>query len=170
MDEEEDGDKEFSKGIVYGFLEQAEQTFDKMDTSLYRVPVFISHRRWHHISRQKNLPELSSLGHFLKGSSATLGFVKIKDQCERIQHFGLKKDESGANDIQDEEYCLRMISEALAEVKKNYSEVEALMRQYYGGGGDWTDVDSSTLWTSGELLTNRIISRSNQRCWWRFWR
>jgi osomolarity two-component system, phosphorelay intermediate protein YPD1 len=34
MDDEED-DKEFSKGIVYGFLEQAEQTFDKMDASLY---------------------------------------------------------------------------------------------------------------------------------------
>lgn len=34
MDDEED-DREFSKGIVYGFLEQAEQTFDKMDASLY---------------------------------------------------------------------------------------------------------------------------------------
>lgn len=36
MDDDED-DKEFSKGIVYGFLEQAEQTFDKMDASLYSL-------------------------------------------------------------------------------------------------------------------------------------
>jgi hypothetical protein len=36
MDDDED-DREFSKGIVFGFLEQAEQTFDKMDASLYRL-------------------------------------------------------------------------------------------------------------------------------------
>jgi hypothetical protein len=36
MDDDED-DKEFSKGIVFGFLEQAEQTFDKMDGFLYRL-------------------------------------------------------------------------------------------------------------------------------------
>lgn len=34
MDDDED-DKEFSRGIVFGFLEQAEQTFDKMEASLY---------------------------------------------------------------------------------------------------------------------------------------
>ena len=38
MDDEED-DKEFSKGIVYGFLEQAEQTFDKMNASLCATPI-----------------------------------------------------------------------------------------------------------------------------------
>lgn len=32
MDEEEDRD--FSKSIVFGFLEQAEQTFGKMDTAM----------------------------------------------------------------------------------------------------------------------------------------
>ncbi|KAF7507709.1 hypothetical protein GJ744_010138 [Endocarpon pusillum] len=114
MDDDED-DKEFSKGIVFGFLEQAEQTFDKMEASL----------------ASKDLQELSALGHFLKGSSATLGFVKVKDQCERIQHFGAKKDETGTGNIQDEEYCLRMISEALAEAKKTFNEVAAQMRQYY---------------------------------------
>ena len=33
MDDDED-EREFSKSIVYGFFEQAEATFDKMDTSL----------------------------------------------------------------------------------------------------------------------------------------
>jgi osomolarity two-component system, phosphorelay intermediate protein YPD1 len=32
MDEEED--REFSRGIIFGFLEQAEQTFAKMDDAL----------------------------------------------------------------------------------------------------------------------------------------
>ena len=36
-------------------------------------------------SEAKNLTELSHLGHFLKGSSATLGFTKVKDECEKIQ-------------------------------------------------------------------------------------
>lgn len=34
MDDEED-EREFSRSIVYGFFEQAEATFEKMDTSLY---------------------------------------------------------------------------------------------------------------------------------------
>jgi osomolarity two-component system phosphorelay intermediate protein YPD1 len=33
MDDDEDMD--FSKGIVYGFFDQAETTFDKMDKALY---------------------------------------------------------------------------------------------------------------------------------------
>ena len=85
-----------------------------------------------YLSASQDLPELSSLGHFLKGSSATLGFVKVKDQCELIQHFGAQKDETGTADIQDKEYCLRMISEALAEAKRTFNEVASLMRQYYG--------------------------------------
>jgi hypothetical protein len=34
LDMDEDEDKEFSRSIVLGFLEQAEQTFDKMETEL----------------------------------------------------------------------------------------------------------------------------------------
>lgn len=33
MDDSED-DREFSKSIVFGFFEQAEETFEKMDTAL----------------------------------------------------------------------------------------------------------------------------------------
>lgn len=33
MDDSED-DREFSKSIVFGFFEQAEETFDNMDTAL----------------------------------------------------------------------------------------------------------------------------------------
>lgn len=34
LDMDEDEDKDFSKSIVFGFLEQAEQTFGKMETAL----------------------------------------------------------------------------------------------------------------------------------------
>lgn len=34
MDDDED-EREFSKSIVFGFFEQAEQTFEKMDNALY---------------------------------------------------------------------------------------------------------------------------------------
>lgn len=39
MDDDED-DREFSKSIVFGFFEQAEQTFVKMDDALL-VPIFL---------------------------------------------------------------------------------------------------------------------------------
>ena len=41
MDDDED-EREFSKSIVYGFFEQAEATFDKMDQSLYVETSFIA--------------------------------------------------------------------------------------------------------------------------------
>lgn len=41
MDDDED-EREFSKSIVYGFFEQAEATFDNMDTSMYVQTSFIS--------------------------------------------------------------------------------------------------------------------------------
>ena len=41
MDDDED-EREFSKSIVYGFFEQAEQTFKNMDIALYVDTSFIS--------------------------------------------------------------------------------------------------------------------------------
>ena len=34
LDMDEEDDRDFSKSIVFGFLEQAEQTFGKMDTAM----------------------------------------------------------------------------------------------------------------------------------------
>lgn len=82
-------------------------------------------------SKSKDLPELSSLGHFLKGSSATLGFNKVRDECEKIQHYGQKKDATGNFEEPDEEKCLDLIGKSLAEAKKAYSTVNTLMKAYY---------------------------------------
>ncbi|KIV97592.1 hypothetical protein, variant [Exophiala mesophila] len=115
LDMDEEDDRDFSKSIVFGFLEQAEQTFTKMDVAL----------------KERNLPELSSLGHFLKGSSATLGFTKVKDECEKIQHYGHKKNETGEVDEPDEDKLIRLSRQSIDEAKKAYKIVDALMKRYY---------------------------------------
>ena len=74
---------------------------------------------------------MSALGHFLKGSSATLGLTKVKDSCEKIQHYGQKKDEDGTQDEPDEEKCLERIKETLVAVKEEYAEVEKILRKFY---------------------------------------
>jgi len=134
-DADEDDAHEFSKSIVFGFLDQADSTFAKMETSKYVRPdksIHVVRTLIHYVLRKdKDLKELSSLGHFLKGSSATLGFTKVKDECEKIQHYGQKKDETGATDEPDEEKCLRLIGQSIAKAKTAYDEVKRLMEQYY---------------------------------------
>ena len=41
MDDDED-DRDFSKSIVYGFFEQAENTFEKMDSNMYGGKLYYS--------------------------------------------------------------------------------------------------------------------------------
>ncbi|KAL3422421.1 Multistep phosphorelay regulator 1 [Phlyctema vagabunda] len=116
MDDDED-EREFSKSIVYGFFEQAEATFVKMEDAL----------------KEKDLATLSSLGHFLKGSSATLGLTKVKDSCEKIQHYGAKKAEDGTADEPDEEKCLERIKETLVAVKEEYADCEKVLKKFFAG-------------------------------------
>ncbi|KAF3911440.1 hypothetical protein ABW20_dc0104551 [Dactylellina cionopaga] len=114
MDEDPD-DKDFSKPLVFGFFDQAETTFDEMDIAI----------------TEKDLDKLSALGHFLKGSSATLGIKNVRDSCEKIQHWGAKKDETGNKDI-SEEKALKYIKDIVPQMKKEYTEVETWLKQYFG--------------------------------------
>jgi len=115
MDDDEE-EREFSKSIVYDFFEQAESTFEKMENAL----------------KDRDLPQLSSLGHFLKGSSATLGLIKVRDSCEKIQHFGAKKDETGNHDEPDDDVSLDRLDTEIALAKSEYHEVEQELRGFYG--------------------------------------
>ncbi|GAM84581.1 hypothetical protein ANO11243_025770 [Dothideomycetidae sp. 11243] len=114
MDDDED-EREFSKSIVYDFFQQAETTFQKMDSNL----------------EKKDLEQLSALGHFLKGSSATLGLTKVKDSCEKIQHFGARKDETGTRDEPDDAVSLRKLRTTIAQAKEEFREVERALRRFY---------------------------------------
>ncbi|RYO86286.1 hypothetical protein DL764_009025 [Monosporascus ibericus] len=113
MDESED-DRDFSSSIVFGFFEQAEETFTQMDEAL----------------KSKNLEELYKLGHFLKGSSATLGLTKVKDSCEKIQRYGKMENLDGSPQT-DEELCLYRITETLKEVKVEYAEAESTLKKFF---------------------------------------
>lgn len=73
MDEDEEG---FSKSLFQTFVDQFIETFQEIDDNL----------------KNKDLDKLSALGHYLKGSAAALGLVKISSQCERIQNYGHKNN------------------------------------------------------------------------------
>ena len=81
---------------------------------------------------KRDLDNLSSLGHFLKGSSATLGLVKVRDGCEKIQRYGKHENVDGPPEP-DEQICLAGIQAAFDAVKKDYAEVEKALRKYYEG-------------------------------------
>ncbi|KAF8420093.1 signal transduction histidine kinase [Tirmania nivea] len=108
-------DKDFSRGIVYSFFEQAEDTIKEMKENI----------------KAENLEELSTLGHFLKGSSATLGLIKIKDSCEAIQHLGVGLNESGDGTISDTQELLTRIQKKLDIMNVDYESVKKTLRRYY---------------------------------------
>ncbi|KID90630.1 Signal transduction histidine kinase, phosphotransfer (Hpt) domain protein, partial [Metarhizium majus ARSEF 297] len=115
LEMDDPGNDDFSSSIVFGFFTQAQETFDNMDTAL----------------TQKDLKTLSELGHFLKGSSATLGLVKVRDGCEKIQRYGKNENLDGSSEP-DSELCLKRITEALVTVKADYQDVEGKLKAYYG--------------------------------------
>lgn len=78
----------------------------------------------------KDLAKLSSLGHFLKGSSAALGVAKVQASCERIQHYGQRRDEEAGVNISDEE-ALSKIESLLVNVKKEYEDAEKWLKDWY---------------------------------------
>lgn len=55
----------------------------------------------------------------------------MKDSCEKIQHFGANKDETGTNDEPDDEKCLASLKKTIEQAKKEFEEVEVLLRKFY---------------------------------------
>lgn len=86
----------------------------------------------HNHSKERNLDELSALGHFLKGSSATLGMTKVKDSCEKIQHYGARKDASGTETVSDDDLSLDRIQATIKQAKTEYKSAQRLLRAFYG--------------------------------------
>ncbi|KAG5298273.1 phosphotransmitter protein Ypd1 [Histoplasma ohiense] len=114
--DDEDPSREFSKGLVYGFFDQAETTFVKMESAI----------------ETKDLNEITQLGHFLKGSSATLGLTKVKEACEKIQNLGAGKDESGTVNEPNAAISLANIKKTLIETKDDYKDAVVRLKRFYG--------------------------------------
>lgn len=81
-------------------------------------------------SAARDLGTLGSLGHFLKGSSATLGLIKVRDGCEKIQRYGKNENLDGSPE-NDDDLCLKRTAEALRAVKKDFLDIEKKLRKYY---------------------------------------
>lgn len=118
MDDDED-EREFSRSIVYDFFAQAESTFQRMDHNL----------------ETRDLAQLSALGHFLKGSSATLGLTRVKECCEKIQNLGAHKDETGTRDEPNDDKCLERCQKIIAEAKSHFRDAETVLRRFYHDNG-----------------------------------
>jgi len=115
LEMDDDDTHEFSMSIVENYMEQAESTFTKMDTAL----------------EEKNLPELSRLGHFLKGSSAALGISQVQTGCEKMQHYGqLKRGANGPKLLPEE--ALSLIEPLLVKIKAGHQEAEKWLKDFYG--------------------------------------
>lgn len=112
MDDEDD--REFSKSIVWNYFDQAITTFKEMDVAL----------------DTKNLTELSTLGHFLKGSSAAVGVIKVRDSCEHMQHYGKCHGEDGISDLTEDE-ALKKLTATLRDVKVQYREAAKALKAFY---------------------------------------
>lgn len=96
------------------------------DLSLIHPHIFISS-----ISRAgKQLDTLSSLGHFLKGSSAALGVTKVQETCEKIQHYGKLWDDEAGTALTEHE-ALDKIAPLLVSGQKEYTDAEKWLKAWY---------------------------------------
>lgn len=79
---------------------------------------------------------MSALGHFLKGSSATLGLFKVRESCEKIQNYGAKRNEDGSAPESDEQLLLSRIGDAIKAVKVEVTESRKALDSFYRKGAD----------------------------------
>jgi osomolarity two-component system phosphorelay intermediate protein YPD1 len=84
-------------------------------------------------SRARNdLAELSSLGHFLKGSSAALGVSKVQLSCENIQHFGQLRE---GNAFITEAEAIGKITKSIAHAREEYADAKTWLEWFYANSG-----------------------------------
>lgn len=112
---DDDGESyDFAWEMAEAYFEQVETTFEEMAAAI----------------ADKDCKTLSSLGHFLKGSSATLGVTRVQNACESIQHYGdLRENKTGK--VLTPEVALSKIDIALKEAKEGYKEAEVWLREWY---------------------------------------
>lgn len=59
----------------------------------------------------------------------------MKDSCEKIQHFGAKKDETGTADVDDDDTCLKNLKEEIKVAKREFAVVEGQLKRFYRDDG-----------------------------------
>lgn len=116
---DDDDTHEFSRDLVHGYFKQAESTFLEMDAAF----------------AARDLEQLSHHGHFLKGSSATLGIIQVQGICEKIQHLGQRTDPDKKAEIKEAklspEEALAKIKPLLVRVKVECADAKKWLMNYY---------------------------------------
>lgn len=59
-----------------------------------------------------------------------MGVAKVQASCERMQHYGQRRDEEAGVSLTDED-ALNRIESLLTQVKKEYSDAEKWLREWY---------------------------------------
>lgn len=130
--DEPDSD-DFSREMVEEYYTQAAQTFKDMDNALLVLMIRLySYLQLNPVLHRsvEDLVKLSDLGHFLKGSSATLGITHVQSSCEKIQRYGQLRDEEKGIDL-DPKLALDLIAQLIAQVKVDYAVAEKWLKNYY---------------------------------------
>lgn len=112
---DDDDDREFSKGLAQQYVEQADHTFKEMDEAL----------------AAKNLDKLSKLGHFLKGSSSSVGLQAVSKLCAYMQNYGSMKDSSGTIDFDNSDQSLKACEELLPKLKQEQARAKKWLEDFY---------------------------------------
>ncbi len=82
---DEDGDDNFSKEMLDTFRTQAQECLQRMRLAL----------------RDHDYNDLSRAGHFLKGSSVTLGSVEVPSICANIEHHPTNVDDRQLTELEN---------------------------------------------------------------------
>ncbi|KAG8907903.1 hypothetical protein FRB99_001763 [Tulasnella sp. 403] len=117
--DEDDEEQSFSKSIVNNYYDQVVTTFKDLRKAI----------------EESNLPTLSNLGHFLKGSSAALGVRKVQATCEKIQNVGKQRSEDGSQPgafTKDE--AIKKITVLVERAEEEFDEGKAWFDKFYPGG------------------------------------
>jgi osomolarity two-component system phosphorelay intermediate protein YPD1 len=80
------------------------------------------------LRKKKDLKRLSSLGHFLKGSSAALGLCKVQASCEDIQHYGQLQER---DEVIKEDYAITKIGTTLERARGEYETAKSSLQRFY---------------------------------------
>lgn len=87
-----------------------------------------------HRSEEMQLRKLSELGHFLKGSSSTLGLIKLQKTCEKIQNYGKGLDATGTTpfpDPPDNRKSAEHIQSCITDAKSEFVEAKDILKRFF---------------------------------------
>ncbi|KAJ1680040.1 Phosphorelay intermediate protein [Spiromyces aspiralis] len=127
-----DDDQSFAKDIVYKYFDQAreiihvlEDLLDSVKSQVAKAPL-----------TDDVFKTISQKGHFLKGSSASIGAIKVRDSCERIQHLGQGLNSVGDSPIPDHTITYRLLANELDELRREFERIETYLTYFFEAESD----------------------------------